>query len=102
MNGVGSIGQSAVDLRNLGEGATLVLVNGRRWVQSSTFGNGAVNLNGIPFNAIERVEVLADGASAIYGADAQAGVINFILRDDFLRRRDETCGTTSAPTRATS
>ena len=83
MNGVGSIGQSAVDLRNLGEGATLVLVNGRRWVQSSTFGNGAVNLNGIPFNAIERVEVLADGASAIYGADAQAGVINFILRDDF-------------------
>ena len=83
MNSVDTIGQSAVDLRNLGEGSTLVLVNGRRWVQSSTFGNGAVNLNGIPFNAIERVEVLTDGASAIYGADAQAGVINFILRDDF-------------------
>ena len=83
MNSVDAIGQSGVDLRNLGEGSTLVLVNGRRWVQSSTFGNGAVNLNGIPFNAIERVEVLTDGASAIYGADAQAGVINFILRDDF-------------------
>ena len=83
LNSVDAIGQSAVDLRALGRG-TLVLVNGRRWVQSSTFGDGTVNLNGIPFNAVKRVEVLADGASAIYGADAQAGVINFILRDDFV------------------
>ena len=83
MNSVDAIGQSGVDLRNLGEGSTLVLVNGRRWVQSSSFGDGTVNLNGIPFNAIDRVEVLTGGASAIYGADAQAGVINFILRDDF-------------------
>lgn len=83
LNSVDAIGQSGVDLRNLGEGSTLVLVNGRRWVQSSSFGNGTVNLNGIPFNAIERVELLTDGASAIYGADAQAGVINFILREDF-------------------
>ena len=79
-----AIGQSAVNLRGLGSGATLVLVNGRRWVQSSSFGDGTVNLNGIPFNAIERVEVMLDGASAIYGADAQAGVINFILREDFV------------------
>lgn len=79
-----AVGQSAVNLRGLGSGATLVLVNGRRWVQSSSFGNGTVNLNGIPFNAIERVEVMLDGASAIYGADAQAGVVNFILREDFV------------------
>ena len=83
LNSVGTIGQSAIDLRALGRG-TLVLVNGRRWVQSSTFGDGTANLNGIPFNAVERIEVLADGASAIYGADAQAGVINFILRDNFV------------------
>ena len=83
LNSVGTIGQSAIDLRALGRG-TLVLVNGRRWVQSSTFGDGTANLNGIPFNALERIEVLPDGASAIYGADAQAGVINFILRDNFV------------------
>ncbi|MDE0035974.1 MAG: TonB-dependent receptor plug domain-containing protein [Gammaproteobacteria bacterium] len=83
LNSVGTIGQSSVDLRALGRGS-LVLVNGRRWVQSSTFGDGTVNLNGIPFNAVERIEVLADGASAIYGADAQAGVINFILRSNFV------------------
>ena len=83
INSVDTIGQSGIDLRALGRG-TLVLVNGRRWVQSSTFGDGTVNLNGIPFNAVERIEVLADGASAIYGADAQAGVVNFILRDNFV------------------
>ena len=84
LNSVDAIGQSAIDLRGLGSSNTLVLVNGRRWVQSSTFSNGTVNLNGIPFNAIERVEVLADGASAIYGADAQAGVINFLLRERYV------------------
>ena len=84
MNSVDAIGQSAVNLRGLGSSGTLVLVNGRRWVQSSTFANGTVNLNGIPFGAIERVEVLTDGASAVYGADAQAGVVNFILREDFV------------------
>ncbi|WP_446830649.1 TonB-dependent receptor domain-containing protein [Candidatus Foliamicus sp.] len=76
-------GQSMVNLRGFGEQSTLILVNGRRWPQASSFGNGSVNVNGIPFAAIERVEVLTDGASAIYGADAQAGVLNFILRDDY-------------------
>ena len=80
---VDSMGQSLVNLRGFGDEATLVLVNGRRWPQASSFGNGAVNVNGIPFAAIERVEVLTDGASAIYGSDAQAGVVNFILRDDY-------------------
>lgn len=83
INSVDSMGQSMVNLRGFGEQATLVLVNGRRWPQSSSFGNGAVNINGLPFSAIERVEVLTDGASAIYGADAQAGVVNFITRDDY-------------------
>ena len=83
INSVDAMGQSMVNLRGFGEQATLVLVNGRRWPQASSFGNGAVNINGLPFSAIERVEVLTDGASAIYGADAQAGVVNFILRDDY-------------------
>ena len=80
-------GQATVNLRGFGNNATLVLVNGRRWVQGSTVNrlgaNGAVNINGIPFGAIERVEILTGGASAIYGADAQAGVVNFILRDTY-------------------
>ncbi len=83
INSVDAMGQSMINLRGFGESSTLVLVNGRRWPQASSFGNGAVNINGIPFSAIERVEVLTDGASAIYGADAQAGVVNFILRDDY-------------------
>ena len=78
------LGQSTVNLRGLGSASTLVLVNGRRWVQSSTFGDGTANLNSIPFGAIERVEMLPEGASAIYGADAQAGVVNFILRKHFV------------------
>ncbi len=74
-------GVNAANLRGLGTGATLILVNGRRRAQSPAFrGDGTVNLNGIPFSAIERVEVLLDGASAVYGADAQGGAINFILR----------------------
>lgn len=83
INSVDAMGQSMVNLRGFGEQATLVLVNGRRWPQASSFGNGGVNINGLPFSAIDRVEVLTDGASAIYGADAQAGVVNFILRDDY-------------------
>ena len=85
-NSLGSVdfqGQSAINLRGFGERSTLVLVNGRRWVQASAFGDGEVNINGIPFSAIERVEVLTSGASAIYGSDARAGVVNFILRKDF-------------------
>lgn len=69
-------------MRGLGEGSTLVLLNGRRAANYAANG-GTVNLNFIPVAAIERVEILKDGASAIYGADAMAGVINFILRKDF-------------------
>jgi iron complex outermembrane receptor protein len=77
-----SAGSSNADLRGLGADATLVLLNGRR---VSTYGlNGnTVDLNAIPMAAIDRVEVLKDGASAIYGTDAIGGVINFILRQDF-------------------
>ena len=74
-------GSSSANLRGLGTGSTLVLVNGRRVAPES--GVETVNLALIPLSAVERVEVLTDGASAIYGSDAIAGVINFILRDDF-------------------
>ena len=75
-------GASSANLRGLGAGNTLVLLNGRRL---STHGlNGStVDLNSVPLAMIERVEVLKDGASAIYGTDAIGGVINFILRKDY-------------------
>ncbi len=73
---------STANLRNLGSKYTLVLLNGRR-VANYAFNNSPVDLNSIPLSAIERVEVLRDGASAVYGADAVAGVINFITRKDF-------------------
>jgi iron complex outermembrane receptor protein len=80
--GNGRPGLSSANLRGLGEGSTLVLLNGRRAANFATTGS-TVNLNFIPVAAIERVEILKDGASAIYGADAMAGVVNFILRKDF-------------------
>ena len=75
-------GASSASLRGLGSQYTLVLLNGRRL---STHGlNGqAVDLNGIPLAAIDRVEILKDGASAIYGTDAIGGVINFILKKNY-------------------
>ena len=73
---------SSVNLRGLGSGSTLVLVNGRRLAPSSGLG-GFVDISVIPASAIERVDVLTDGASSIYGADAVAGVVNFVLRDDY-------------------
>ena len=75
-------GSANANLRGLGPGATLILLNGRRL---STYGQsgGAVDVNTIPFAAIERVEVLKDGASAIYGTDAIGGVINFITKKSF-------------------
>ncbi|MGI2197914.1 TonB-dependent receptor [Shewanella baltica] len=79
-------GASGVSLRGLGSSSTLVLVNGRR-VAVDSFSNGSdsfVNVNSIPLSAIERIDVLTDGASSIYGSDAIAGVINFILRKDFV------------------
>jgi iron complex outermembrane receptor protein len=77
-----NVGYAAASLRGLGAPRTLVLLNGRRLANTS-FSNLAVDVNSIPLSAIERVEVLTDGASAIYGTDAIAGVINFILRKDF-------------------
>ena len=74
-----SMANSAVDLRGLGVGTTLVLLNGRRMAPSSS--GRAVDLSFIPLEAVERVEVLTDGASAIYGADAIGGVVNFVLKD---------------------
>jgi iron complex outermembrane receptor protein len=75
-------GFSGASLRGLGSNSTLILLNGRRMAVYA-FDGGAVNLQQIPFAAIERVEVLREGASAIYGTDAVAGVINFITRKDY-------------------
>ncbi|WIO73979.1 TonB-dependent receptor [Porticoccaceae bacterium LTM1] len=77
-------GISSPNLRGLGEDSTLVLVNGRRIAGAALFDGAVVNLNTIPASAIERVEVLLDGASAIYGSDAIGGVINFILKKDYV------------------
>jgi len=74
-------GTATVDLRGLGSSRTLVLVNGTR--ANPTTQSGTVDINNIPAALIERVEVLTGGASAIYGSDAVAGVVNFILKDDF-------------------
>lgn len=76
------IGEATVDLRGLGANRTLVLVNGRRYVTSNQ-NPGAVDLNTIPAALIERVDILTGGASAIYGSDAMAGVVNFIMKDNF-------------------
>ena len=73
---------SSINLRGLGSGGTLVLMNGNRIAPASAIGD-FVDISMIPASAIERVEILTDGASSIYGADAVAGVVNFILRDDF-------------------
>ena len=78
----GTNGLSAANLRGQGAAATLVLLNGRR-VAAHGLSGAAVDVNQIPFAAIDRVEVLKDGASAIYGTDAVGGVINFITRKDF-------------------
>ena len=72
-----------VNLRGLGADSTLVLFNGRRTAQGGGEGGDFVDISSLPLSAIERVEVLTDGASALYGSDAIAGVVNFILRDDY-------------------
>jgi iron complex outermembrane recepter protein len=83
-----STGAASVSLRGLGSSATLVLLNGRRiapyGLADPNFGQAsAVNLNAIPVAVIERIEILKDGASAIYGSEAIAGVVNIILRKDY-------------------
>ena len=84
--GGGGAGFAGAGLRNQGETRTLVLLNGKRLApsgtQALTGAQAAVNINNIPLIAIERIEVLLDGASAIYGADAIGGVVNFITRRD--------------------
>jgi iron complex outermembrane recepter protein len=79
-------GSSAVSLRGLGVNSTLVLVNGRRVTTYGLADDGFrtfVDLNSIPLEVVDRIEVLKDGASAIYGADAVGGVINVILRKNY-------------------
>ncbi|MCA0177728.1 MAG: TonB-dependent receptor [Proteobacteria bacterium] len=73
---------AGVDLRGMGSDRTLVLIDGRRVVKAPNVGS-SVDMNSIPMAAVERIEVLTDGASAIYGSDAIAGVINIILKKDF-------------------
>lgn len=78
----GTNGLSSANLRSQGSAATLILLNGRRVAAHGLTGQ-SVDVNQIPFAAIDRVEVLKDGASAIYGTDAVGGVINFITRKDY-------------------
>ncbi|QLE85933.1 MULTISPECIES: TonB-dependent receptor plug domain-containing protein [Shewanella] len=75
--------QANISLRGAGADRTLVLLNGKRMPGSPTMGGTAVNLNTIPTAAIERIEVLTDGASAVYGSDAVAGVVNIITKKNY-------------------
>lgn len=82
----GTAGTAQVNLRNLGENSTLTLINGKRMVPSGATtraGGEFVDINSIPLVMTERIEVLTDGGSALYGADAVAGVVNVIMRNDF-------------------
>jgi outer membrane receptor protein involved in Fe transport len=76
----GGNGATRISLRGLGSGRTLVLMNGRRFVPGGNGANDSVDLNSIPTGAVERIEVLKDGASAVYGSDAIGGVVNIITR----------------------
>ncbi len=82
--GIGA-GSTRFNLRGLGSNRTLVLVNNQRWVPGASASGvpSSVDLNTIPITAIDRVEILKDGASTVYGADAIAGVVNIITRSDF-------------------
>jgi len=80
--GASEVGETILQLRGLGVERTLVLVNGRRHV-SGVAGTQAVDIGSIPQELIERVDVLTGGASAIYGADAVTGVVNFTMKDDY-------------------
>lgn len=83
-SGIGA-GAVEVSLRNVGAKRTLVLVDGKRWISGASASGvpSAVDLNTVPANVIERIEVLQDGASAIYGSDAIGGVVNIITSSDF-------------------
>ncbi len=96
-------GQKKIDVRGLGFERTLVLINGRRMIGDSN-DDGAVDLNAIPEALVERIEILKDGASSIYGSDALSGVVNFILKDDFegLESRPPTAGVPRTARRRTT
>jgi len=79
----GGDGSTRLDLRSLGPDRTLVLLNGRRFVAVGTGADSTVDLNTIPLAVIDRVEILNDGASAVYGSSAIGGVVNLITRTDF-------------------
>ena len=79
---IGTAGLSLLDLRGLGTDRTLVLVNGRRHVTSSPGDNG-FDVNTVPTDLVERIDIVTGGNSAVYGSDAVAGVVNFILRRDY-------------------
>jgi iron complex outermembrane recepter protein len=76
-------GVNALNLRNLGTNRTLVMVNGRRHVSSIATGEPLVDTNTIPIAMVERIDILTGAASAVYGADAVSGAVNFVLKDDF-------------------
>lgn len=82
--GIGA-GAAEIDLRFLSSKRVLVLVDGQRWIRGSSGSgvSGAVDLNSIPVNAVKSIEILQDGASAVYGSDAIGGVVNIITQDDY-------------------
>ena len=85
-SGAFAAGATAVSLRGLNSSATLVLIDGHRMASNALSDDGQrsfVDTSNLPFDAIERIEILKDGASAVYGSDAMAGVINFILKKNF-------------------
>jgi outer membrane receptor protein involved in Fe transport len=79
---IGTTGLNILDLRGLGTSRTLVLVNGRRHITASP-GDYLVDINTIPSDLIERIDVITGGSSAVYGSDAVAGVVNFVMRRDY-------------------
>ena len=83
-NSNGASGTATANLRNLGCSRTLVLMNGRRMVSGTTGGGNCADLNTVPTLLLDKVEVLTGGASSVYGSDAVAGVVNFILDDEFV------------------
>lgn len=96
--GASTYGVSSISLRGLTASRTLVLVNGRRVASQAGDLNNSVNVNAIPLAAVERLEILKDGASSVYGSDAVAGVVNFILTKDY--RGAEISATYGQPTRS--
>ena len=83
-NSNGASGTATANLRNLGCSRTLVLMNGRRMISGTTGGGNCADLNTVPTLLLDKVEVLTGGASSVYGSDAVAGVVNFVLDDEFV------------------